>query len=78
MNYSITTSSYFDVAAKKLAKKYPSFKDDLAKFGKSLLESPKQGAELAPCIRKIRSVFIITDKTDDIKNKWCHRFLHSP
>lgn len=34
MNYSITTSSYFDVAAKKLAKKYPSFKDDLAKFGK--------------------------------------------
>ena len=52
MNYSITTSSYFDVAAKKLAKKYPSFKDDLAKFGKSLLESPKQGAELAPGIRK--------------------------
>lgn len=48
MNYSITTSSYFDVAAKKLAKKYPSFKDDLAKFGKSPLESPKQGAELAP------------------------------
>ena len=54
MNYSITTSSYFDVAAKKLSKKYPSFKDDLAKFGKSLLESPKQGAELAPGIRKIR------------------------
>lgn len=50
MNYSITTSSYFDVAAKK----YPSFKDDLAKFGKSFLESPKQGAELAPGIRKIR------------------------
>lgn len=42
------------MAAKKLAKKYPSFKDDLAKFGKSLLESPKQGAELAPGIRKIR------------------------
>ena len=28
MNYSITTSSYFDVAAKRLAKKYPSFKED--------------------------------------------------
>lgn len=54
MNYSITTSSYFDVAAKKLAKKYPSFKEDLVNFGKSLLESPKQGAELAPGIRKIR------------------------
>lgn len=47
MNYSITTSSYFDVAAKKLAKKYPSFKDDLVNFGESLLENPKQGVELA-------------------------------
>lgn len=54
MNYSITTSSYFDVAAKKLAKKYPSFNDDLVNFGKSLLENPKQGTELAPGIRKIR------------------------
>lgn len=54
MNYSIITSSYFDVAAKKLAKKYPSFKEDLVNFGKSLLENPKQGAELAPGIRKIR------------------------
>lgn len=54
MNYSIITSSYFDVAAKKLAKKYPSFKENLVKFGKSLLENPKQGAELAPGIRKIR------------------------
>ena len=54
MNYSITTSSYFDVEAKKLAKKYPSFKEDLVNFGKSLLENPKQGAELAPGIRKIR------------------------
>lgn len=65
MNYSITTSSYFDVAAKKLAKKYPSFKNDLAKFGKSLLESPKQGAELAPGIRKIRmAILLIYDKED--------------
>ena len=47
MNYSITTSSYFDVAAKKLAKKYPSFKDDLVNFGESFLENPKQGVELA-------------------------------
>ena len=54
MNYSITTSSYFDVAAKKLVKKYPSFKEDLVNFGKSLLENPKQGAELAPGICKIR------------------------
>lgn len=54
MNYRITTSSYFDATAKKLAKKYPSFKDDLINFGKTLLENPLQGAELAPGIRKIR------------------------
>ena len=54
MNCSIITSSYFDVAAKKLAKKYTSFKEDLVNFGKSLLENPKQGTELAPGIRKIR------------------------
>ena len=52
MNCSIITSSYFDVAAKKLAKKYSSFKDDLVNFGKYLLENPKQGTELAPGIRK--------------------------
>lgn len=54
MNYRITTSSYFNVTAKRLAKKYPSFKDDLTNFGKSLLENPLQGAELASGIRKIR------------------------
>lgn len=54
MNYRITTSSYFNVTAKRLAKKYPSFRDDLTNFGKSLLENPLQGAELAPGIRKIR------------------------
>ena len=42
------------MTAKKLAKKYPSFKEDLVSFCKSLLENPKQGAELAPGIRKIR------------------------
>lgn len=35
MNYRITTSGYFNVTAKRLAKKYPSFKDDLTNFGKS-------------------------------------------
>ena len=42
------------MAAKKLAKKYPLFKEDLVNFGKLLLENPKQGTELAPGIRKIR------------------------
>jgi hypothetical protein len=54
MNYRLTTIKCFDVAAKRLAKKYPSFKSDLAEFCKALLENPKQGAELYPGIRKIR------------------------
>lgn len=54
MNYSIITSSYFDVAAKRLAKKYPSFKEDLKTFRKELLDNPLQGVELSPGIRKIR------------------------
>ena len=54
MNYRLSTISYFDVAAKRLAKKYPSFKKDLADFCKALLENPKQGAELYPGIRKMR------------------------
>jgi mRNA-degrading endonuclease RelE of RelBE toxin-antitoxin system len=54
MNYRLTTIKCFDVAAKRLAKKYPSFKSDLAEFCKTLLENPKQGAELYPGIRKIR------------------------
>ena len=54
MNYSITTSSYFNAAAKRLAKKYPSFKEDLKAFRQELLEAPKQGTELSPGIRKIR------------------------
>lgn len=54
MNYNIRTSSYFDVAAKKLTKKYPSFKKDLKDFCKTLLENPLLGTELSPGIRKIR------------------------
>lgn len=54
MNYNIKTSSYFDVAAKKLAKKYPSFKEDIKAFREELLKNPLQGVELSPGIRKIR------------------------
>ncbi len=54
MSYKISTLSYFDVAAKRLAKKYPSFKTDLEAFGKGLKDNPLQGDELTPGIRKIR------------------------
>ena len=54
MSCKISTLSYFNVAAKRLAKKYPSFKQDLIRFCDELLKSPKQGTELTPGIRKIR------------------------
>lgn len=54
MNYNITTSNYFNVAAKRLAKKYPSFKEDIKVFREELMKNPLQGAELYPGIRKIR------------------------
>lgn len=50
MNYSIATSGYFNVAAKRLAKKYPSFKQDIQKFRDELLKNPLQGDELYPGI----------------------------
>ncbi len=54
MSYSIHASSYFAKEAKRLSKKYPSFKQDLEKFKESLQANPLQGTELSPGIRKIR------------------------
>ena len=54
MNFEIQTTRYFDAEAKRLAKRYRSFIDDLQDFRQSLLGNPYQGAELSPGIRKIR------------------------
>ena len=54
MKYEILVSSYFKAEAKRLAKRYYSFADDLESLEKSLLKNPLQGTELCPGIRKIR------------------------
>lgn len=54
MSYSIKVSGSFAKEAKRLAKKYPSFKKDYENFLESLQENPLQGDELTPGIRKIR------------------------
>lgn len=54
MSYKVVVTSDFKRAAKRLNKKYPSFKQDFSDFIKSLEENPLQGAELYPGIRKIR------------------------
>lgn len=54
MSYSIKVTSNFAKEAKRLAKKYPSFKKDYEEFKNSLQENPLHGDELTPGIRKIR------------------------
>ena len=54
MSYSIKVSSCFANEAKRLAKKYPSFKNDYESFLVGLQENPLQGDELTLGIRKIR------------------------
>ena len=54
MSFAVQTIDYFDVAAKKLGKRYRSFADDLESFKESIKRNPYQGTELSPGIRKVR------------------------
>lgn len=54
MSFEILTTSYFDIEAKRLAKRHRSFIEDLQDFQEELLKNPYQGTELSPGIRKIR------------------------
>ena len=54
MNYSIITSSYFDVTAKELANKYPSFKEDLVNFGKTIDASRDLMKELRNALTEVK------------------------
>lgn len=55
MSFAVRTIDYFDVAAKKLGKRYRSFADDLESFKESIKKNPYQGTELSPGIRKVRA-----------------------
>ena len=44
----------FKSEAKRLAKRYPSFRDDLKSLACSIAENPEQGTQLAGGFRKIR------------------------
>ena len=54
MVYEFHPSPDFERQAKKLAKHYPSFKEDLLQLLESLRENPYQGVDLGGGIRKIR------------------------
>lgn len=54
MNYKVDTISLFDKQAKRLTKKYPSFKKELAELIKSLTINPEQWKLLGNNFYKIR------------------------
>ena len=54
MNFDIRISSYFAHEAKRLAKHYPSFKNDYKDFLESLKADPYQGIDLGNGVRKVR------------------------
>lgn len=53
-NISISVSDEFAREAKRLAKKYPSFKQDYLDFLESIKCNPLQGAEITKNVHKIR------------------------
>lgn len=54
MNYKIIPTEKFKKEAKRLAKKYPSIKEDLAELNEQLLRDPKSGTALGNDTYKIR------------------------
>jgi mRNA-degrading endonuclease RelE of RelBE toxin-antitoxin system len=54
MSFKIIPSVEFLKKAKRLSKKYPSFKLDLKKFTATLEGEPRQGVEISPNVYKIR------------------------
>lgn len=54
MSFEVRTTRPFERAAKVLAKRHRSLKDDLGNLVSTLEANPLQGTELSPGIRKIR------------------------
>jgi mRNA-degrading endonuclease RelE of RelBE toxin-antitoxin system len=54
MSYSVVTIPPFDRQLKRLAKKYPSIKNDLAELGKQLTDNPSLGKPIGQDCYKIR------------------------
>jgi len=54
MSYKISSIPLFDKQAKRLAKKYPSLKNDLTELFESLADDPAQGIALGNNFYKIR------------------------
>lgn len=54
MSYKVITAPTFERPAKRLRKKYPSFKAELAQLIESLESEPEQGVAISSGFRKVR------------------------
>ncbi|MBK6963481.1 MAG: type II toxin-antitoxin system RelE/ParE family toxin [Bacteroidales bacterium] len=54
MSFSVVTIPPFDRQLKRLAKKYPSLKNDMAELGRQLAENPAMGKPIGQDCYKIR------------------------
>lgn len=54
MSYNVETIPNFSRKLKRLAKKYPSLKQEVAELGESLVEDPMQGTPIGKDCYKIR------------------------
>lgn len=54
MSFKVFTLSVFDKQVKRLAKKYPSIKFDLAQLGQELIDNPLSGKSLGGNLYKVR------------------------
>jgi mRNA-degrading endonuclease RelE of RelBE toxin-antitoxin system len=54
MSYSVVTIAPFERQLKRLVKKYPSLKKEIAELGKALTENPVSGTPLGHTCYKIR------------------------
>ena len=61
-NITVSVSDDFAKEAKRLAKKYPSFKQDYKEFLESIKKNPLQGDEITKNIRKIRMAIKVKGK----------------
>lgn len=62
MSYKVKTVSSFDREAKKISRKHPSIKSDIAKLISNLEENPRLGTDLGQNIYKIRLAISGTNK----------------
>lgn len=62
MNCKIVISSVFERSAKKLSKRYSSFRDDFISFISELKENPFVGADLGHGLRKVRMAVLSKGK----------------